>query len=69
MEHLMIWNGNRIKKVYMQFSESHETGQEHVRPIITKKEKKKTNMKYEIIFGIKENKANLYICNLNIFAL
>lgn len=45
MEHLMIWNGNRIKKVYMQFSESHETGQEHVQPIITKKEK--TN-KHEI---------------------
>lgn len=54
----------------MQFSDSHETGQEHVRPIITKNEKrKKKNMKYEIIFGIKENKSNLYICNLNIFAL
>lgn len=48
----------------MQFSDSHETGQEHVRPIITKKLKK-----YEIIFGIKENKANLYVCNLNIFAI
>lgn len=43
MGHLKIWNGNRIKKVYMQFSESHETGQEHVRPIITKKNGRKKN--------------------------
>lgn len=42
--HDLEWKQNKNKKkVYMQFSDSHETGQEHVRPIITKNEKRKKN--------------------------